>query len=41
MQALWVPALQLLPALLTAYWVLATSAVVVTLLPLPLPRAFK
>uniref|UniRef100_A0A7S3QK73 3-oxo-5-alpha-steroid 4-dehydrogenase C-terminal domain-containing protein n=1 Tax=Dunaliella tertiolecta TaxID=3047 RepID=A0A7S3QK73_DUNTE len=33
--------LRLLPALLTAYWVLATSAVVVTLLPLPLPQGFK
>ncbi|KAF5830072.1 3-oxo-5-alpha-steroid 4-dehydrogenase-domain-containing protein [Dunaliella salina] len=30
-----------LPVLLTAYWVLATSAVIVTLLPLPLPQAFK
>jgi hypothetical protein len=27
--------------LLQAFWVLATSAVLVTLLPVPLPRAFK
>lgn len=34
-------AAQLLPPALLAFWVLAAGAVVVTLLPLPLPRAFK
>lgn len=30
-----------LPKLLLVYWGLASAAVLVTLLPLPIPRAFK
>lgn len=30
-----------LPSLLNLYWVLCTGAVVVTLLPLPVPEAFR
>lgn len=30
-----------LPPLLRAYWILAAGSVIVTLLPIPLPQAFK
>lgn len=33
--------LQAVPKLLVLYWVLATASVAVTLLPLPVPKAFK
>ncbi|GLC41113.1 hypothetical protein PLESTB_001792900 [Pleodorina starrii] len=33
--------LNILPQLLYAYWILASASVFVTLLPLPIPRAFK
>ena len=32
---------QWLPKLLVAYWLLAAGSVVVTVLPLPVPQAFK
>jgi hypothetical protein len=41
MQALLLHFLELFPGLIRLYWILAAGAVITTILPLPVPQAFK